>query len=135
MDFSEDSLKSFGEMITAIMSGKHLSQEQTKAMICDVLTGSQTDLQQGAFLAALRMKGETAEEIAGCFEAIYETDTTKAGMNGMPLVENCGTGMDNLKTFNISTLSAIVAGLRGSSSGIPASTLPTRSAPTSAALV
>ena len=113
MDFNEDSLKSFGKRITALIGGENLSQEETKIMICEVLTGSQPDLQQGAFLAALRMKGETEEEIAGCFEAIYETDTNKAGMNGMPLVENCGTGMDSLKTFNISTLSAIVAACEG----------------------
>jgi len=113
MDVNEDSLKSFGERITALIGGENLSQEETKIMICEVLTGSQPDLQQGAFLAALRMKGETEEEIAGCFEAIYETDTNKVSMNGMPLFENCGTGMDSLKTFNISTLSAIVAACEG----------------------
>lgn len=113
MDFSEDAIKSFGEGITALMAGDNLSQETARRMTCQVLEGAQPDLQQGAFLAALRMKGETEEEIAGCFKAIYETDTNKVSLNGTPLVENCGTGMDSLKTFNISTLSAIVAACDG----------------------
>lgn len=113
MDFSEDAIKYFGEGITALMAGDNLSQETARRMTCQVLEGTQPDLQQGAFLAALRMKGETEEEIAGCFKAIYETDTNKVSLNGTPLVENCGTGMDSLKTFNISTLSAIVAACDG----------------------
>ncbi len=113
MEFNEDVIKSFGEGITSLMSGENLSQETARKMTCEVLEGTQPDLQQGAFLAALRMKGETEEEIAGCFEAIYETDTNKVRMNGTPLIDNCGTGMDSLKTFNISTLSAIVAACNG----------------------
>jgi anthranilate phosphoribosyltransferase len=75
----------------------------------ETLKGGQPDLQQGAFLAALRMKGETDDEIVGCFEAIIESDTNSVSLGELPVVENCGTGMDTLKTFNISTLSAIVA--------------------------
>jgi anthranilate phosphoribosyltransferase len=59
------------------------------------------------------MKGETEEEIAGCFEAIYSMDTNKVNIGDLSVVENCGTGMDSLKTFNISTLSAIVAASLG----------------------
>ncbi len=109
MDFKEDSLKWFGDQITEIISGKKLSRETAKKMMMDTLTGSQPDLQQGAFLASLRMKGETADEIVGCYEAIIESDTNSVNLEDMPVVENCGTGMDSLKTFNISTLSAIVA--------------------------
>ncbi len=113
MEINEETIKSFGEGITSLMAGENLSQETARKMTCEVLEGTQPDLQQGAFLAALRMKGETEEEIAGCFEAIYETDTNKVSMNGTPLVDNCGTGMDSLQTFNISTLSAIVAACDG----------------------
>jgi anthranilate phosphoribosyltransferase len=59
------------------------------------------------------MKGETVEEIAGCIEAIYCLDTNKVKIEKDTLVDNCGTGMDSLKTFNISTLSAIVAASMG----------------------
>ena len=70
----------------------------------------QPDLQQGAFLGALAAKGETVDEVAGVWEAIDRFDTvhlTKA-IQG-PLVENSGTGMDELNTFNVSSAAAIVA--------------------------
>ena len=106
-------LKSFGDIISSLMAGEDLSRETARDMFSDILRGIQPDLHQGAFLAALRMKGETAEEIAGCFEAIYEMDTNRVDMGDLPVVENCGTGMDSLKTFNISTLAAVVAASKG----------------------
>lgn len=109
MAYNENSIKWFGEQITMLMSGKNISRETAKIMMADTLKGDQPDLQQGAFLAALRMKGETDDEIVGCFEAIIESDTNSISLGDLPVVENCGTGMDTLKTFNISTLSAIVA--------------------------
>jgi anthranilate phosphoribosyltransferase len=71
-------------------------------------------LHQGAFLAAITAKGATAEEIAGIWEAIYEIDTVKVHpqVSG-PLAENCGTGMDSIKTFNISTAASLVAAADG----------------------
>lgn len=109
MDVSEDSIKWFGDRITDLIRGNDLSRETAKEMMKQTLMNSQPDLQQGAFLAALRMKGETEDEIVGCFEAIMEADTISVDMGESPVVENCGTGMDSIKTFNISTLSAIVA--------------------------
>ena len=109
MGFDENSIKWFGEQITILMSGKNISRETAKEMMAETLKGGQPDLQQGAFLAALRMKGETDDEIVGCFEAIIESDTNSVSLGELPVVENCGTGMDTLKTFNISTISAIVA--------------------------
>ncbi|RLC26832.1 MAG: anthranilate phosphoribosyltransferase [Deltaproteobacteria bacterium] len=105
----DSSLKAFGEVISLVMAGEHLARDTARKMFREILSDAQPELHQGAFLAALRMKGETEEEIAGCFEAIYETDTRKVDMDGSAVVENCGTGMDTLKTFNISTLAAIVA--------------------------
>ena len=109
MNIQEDSLKWFGDQITELISGNNLSRETAKKMMMVTLTGSQPDLQQGAFLASLRMKGETEDEIVGCFEAIIASDTNSVNLEDLPVIENCGTGMDSLKTFNISTLSAIVA--------------------------
>ena len=106
-------LKSFGDIISSLMAGEDLSRETARDMFSDILRGIQPDLHQGACLAALRMKGETAEEIAGCFEAIYEMDTNRVDLGDLPIVENCGTGMDSLKTFNISTLAAVVAASKG----------------------
>ena len=109
----EQTLRSFGQVINSLMAGENLSRKTAKEMFCEILSGSQPDIHQGAALAALRMKGETAEEIAGCFEAIYDLDTIKGSINGLQVVENCGTGMDSLKTFNISTISSIVAASLG----------------------
>lgn len=109
----ERELKEFAAVVTAVMAGKNLSRDESREMFRLVLKGEQPDLACGAFLAALRMKGETAEEIAGCFESIYEHDTRRVTVAGAEVVENCGTGMDSLKTFNISTLAAIVAASLG----------------------
>ena len=78
------------------------------------MNNEQPDLQQGAFLAAITAKGATPAEIAGIWEAIYEIDTVQVhpDVNG-PLVENCGTGMDGIKTFNISTAASLVAASDG----------------------
>ena len=111
----EHSLKSFGEIISLLIARQDLPRKTARQMFCDILSDIQPELHQGACLAALRMKGETDEEIVGCFEAIYAMDTNKVELGNIPLVENCGTGMDSLKTFNISTLSAVVA----ASAGVP----------------
>ena len=111
----EQTLRSFGEAISSLMAREDLSQETARRMFCEILSNAQPELHQGAFLAGLRMKGETEDEIAGCFEAIYSMDTNKVDIEDLSLVENCGTGMDSLKTFNISTLSAVVA----ASAGVP----------------
>ncbi|NPV05068.1 MAG: anthranilate phosphoribosyltransferase [Syntrophaceae bacterium] len=108
----EHDLKSFGAIITAVMARRHLSRDEARTVFAEILFGDQPDLQKGAFLAALRMKGETADEIAGCFEAIYYLDTNRIRAGG-DIVENCGTGMDTLKTFNVSTLASIVAASLG----------------------
>jgi anthranilate phosphoribosyltransferase len=109
---NEQELKSFGAVITGVMAGRHLSREEARRIFDEILFGDQPDLQKGALLAVLRMKGETADEIAGCFEAIYELDTNRVRV-GDDIVENCGTGMDTFKTFNVSTLASVVAASLG----------------------
>lgn len=111
---SYDKLKVFSRQVAALIRGKDLTRDEARNMFRQVLLDEQPDLQQGAFLAALTAKGETAEEIAGAWEAIYELDTEKVSpIVPGPLVENCGTGMDALKTFNISTAAAIIAAAGG----------------------
>jgi anthranilate phosphoribosyltransferase len=87
-----------------------LTEAETYQHFKAILENRQPDLQQGAFLAALVAKGETAAEIVGAWRAILEFDTTLAG-GPLPsvLCENSGTGMDTLKTFNVSSAAAIVA--------------------------
>ncbi|RJS75930.1 anthranilate phosphoribosyltransferase [Methanophagales archaeon] len=111
---SEDRIKDFGSMITELMQGRNLTRSEACEMFRQVLMNEQPYLQQGAFLAAMTAKGATPEEIAGIWESIYEYDTMKVTPAvSQPLVENCGTGMDALNTFNISTAASVVAAANG----------------------
>ena len=107
-------LTSFGQAIQKLIRRQHLSTDETYALFREILENKQPDLQQGAFLAALVSKGETADEIIGAWRAIQELDTTTAP-DPLPVLrcENSGTGMDTLKTFNVSSAAAIVAAACG----------------------
>lgn len=107
-------VRAFGSRVNDIIGGMDLSRKDAKDMFRQVLLNEQPDLQQGAFLAAIAAKGATPQETAGSWEAIYEIDTIKVtpDVDG-PMSDNSGTGMDTLKTFNISTAAAIVAAADG----------------------
>jgi anthranilate phosphoribosyltransferase len=108
------SMKDYGQVITGLIQGKDLDRATAKTMFMEILTDKQTDMQQGAFLAALSAKGETPAEVAASFEAIYEADTRKVTpVTDLPVVDNCGTGMDTFKTFNISTAASVIAAAAG----------------------
>jgi len=112
--WTDASLKSFGAGIQCMLRGEHLSREECHAMFRQVLLDEQPDLHQGAFLAALTAKGETPQEVAGVWQAIVELDTNRVDIRlDEPLAENCGTGMDRLKTFNVSSAAAVVAAAGG----------------------
>ncbi|MBA4392703.1 MAG: anthranilate phosphoribosyltransferase [Desulfobacca sp.] len=114
MKDQELEIKKFGEAIQGLINGRHLSRQECYDLFCQVLNNEQPDLQQGAFLAALVAKGETPEEIAGAWQAIDDWDTIHAEIDlKEPLVENSGTGMDQLKTFNVSSAAAVVASAAG----------------------
>lgn len=97
----------------SLIQKENLSFDQAYTAFKMVLDNEVTDMQQGAFLASLTAKGETAEEVAGGWKAIYECDTNKVTMDGLTPVDNSGTGMDSFKTFNISTAASIVAAAGG----------------------
>lgn len=107
-------IRPFGQIITRLINKENLTREEAYDAFSVILRNETSDIQQGAFLAALSAKGETKEEIAGCWQAIYEHDTVKVNpqVSG-PVVENCGTGMDAFKTFNISTCASLVAAAGG----------------------
>lgn len=110
----EEDLKSFGTGVEALINGQDLPRSKARELFTQILLNEQPDIHQGAFLAAITAKGPTPEEIAGIWEAIYEVDTIKAQPQVIgPLVENCGTGMDSIKTFNVSTSAALVAASDG----------------------
>ncbi len=107
-------LAPFGKLIQRLINHTDLSSEESYRAFCEILKGQQPDLQQGAFLSALVAKGETSGEVEGAWRAIMELDTVDAS-EGLPrpLIENSGTGMDSLKTFNVSSVAAIVAAACG----------------------
>lgn len=100
----------FFEFLEVLVGGESLTSEQAhQAMLC-LLEGRASPAQIAAFLTALRMKGETAEELAGMARAMREkAERVDAGASEGPLLDTCGTGGDRAGTFNVSTLAAFVA--------------------------
>ncbi|MDR4497126.1 MAG: anthranilate phosphoribosyltransferase [Candidatus Scalindua sp.] len=105
------------------MEGKDLSIEESKAIISEIMEGKATDVQIGSFITALRMKGETVDEITGCATVMREM-ATHIDVGNDIVVDTCGTGGDSKCTFNISTAAAFVvagAGLKVAKHGSTAS--------------
>lgn len=88
----------------------HLQAEEAEAVMNQIMRGEATEAQIGAYLMALRMKGETQDEIVGSARAM-RANATKVPINvdGDNLLDTCGTGGDKSGTFNISTTVAFVA--------------------------
>ena len=111
---NNEAIQQFGGQIQRLIRGEDLTRQETFEMFRALMLNEQPDLQQGAFLGALVAKGETVDEIAGAWEAIDGFDTVHvAGEIPGPVVENSGTGMDKLNTFNVSSAAAIVAAACG----------------------
>lgn len=96
------------ESIRRAMNGQDLGREEMNEVFGHVMDGAASDVLKSALLVALRMKGETAEEITGAAMAMRER-VTPLNVDRQNLVDTCGTGGDGCGTFNISTVAAIVA--------------------------
>lgn len=94
--------------INRLIEGKHLSRAESKKIMTLIMKGNATESQISAFLVALRMKGETVDEVVGAVDAM-KTKATKIKSRFKNIVDTCGTGGDSLNTFNISTAAALVA--------------------------
>ncbi len=101
------------EALREIIEGGTLSREQAHAVMEEIMTGGATGAQFGALVTALRMRGETDEEIAGFAEVMREKALHVALPADMLVVDCCGTGGDKSNSFNISTAAAIVAAAAG----------------------
>ncbi|WP_438445613.1 anthranilate phosphoribosyltransferase [Gorillibacterium sp. sgz5001074] len=95
-----------------IIGGSDLTREEAAALMAQIMEGQATGAQFGSLVTALRMKGETIEEVTGFAETMrrYASRVTTEQSN---LLDTCGTGGDGAHTFNISTASAIVAAAGG----------------------
>jgi len=97
------------QAIHQLFGGHSLSVEAAEGAMSEIMNGEATPAQVGAFLAALRMKGETVDEITGCARAMKRSAVqVRPQIDGAPLVDVVGTGGDSLGTFNISTTTAFV---------------------------
>ena len=95
------------EAISALVEGKSLTMDEAAQAMEEIMEGEATQAQFGAFVTALRMKGETVDEIAGMARVMREK-ALHVNVDG-PLVDTAGTGGDASGTFNISTTAAFVA--------------------------
>jgi anthranilate phosphoribosyltransferase len=95
--------------LAKLIEGQNLSAAEAEAAMEIIMTGGATQAQIGGYLVALRMKGETVEEITGSARAMRaQAYRVTVPPNGHPLLDTAGTGGDGAQTFNISTAAAFV---------------------------
>jgi anthranilate phosphoribosyltransferase len=95
------------EAIAQVIEGESLNTTQAADVMNQIMTGGATPAQIGAYLIAMRMKGETVDEITGSAKIMREM-ATRVNVNAELVVDTCGTGGDASGTFNISTTVAFV---------------------------
>jgi anthranilate phosphoribosyltransferase len=100
------------DAIARLLDGGSLERAEARLVMDEIMRGEATPAQIGGFLVALRAKGETADEIAGCAEAMRD-HVLPVRPSRTDLVDVVGTGGDGGRTFNISTAAAIVAAAAG----------------------
>ena len=102
------------EAIQKVVDGQNLMETEMTDIMNEIMTGETTDAQIASFITALRMKGETLEEIIGATRVMRSKATPVKTKHAL-VVDTCSTGGTRLDSFNISTTSAfVVAG-----TGIP----------------
>jgi len=101
------------EAIKKLVERRDLTREESRRVISEMMDGQASEVQKSAFLVALRMKGETVEEITGAVQSMRE-HYVAVNVDSAGLIDTCGTGGDGRSTFNISTVAAIVAAAAGS---------------------
>lgn len=100
------------EAIGLLLDKRDLSQTEMNTVMTEIMTGNATDAQIGAFLIALRMKGETIDEITGAAMVMRDL-ATPVTITADTLVDTCGTGGDGANLFNVSTAAAFVVAAAG----------------------
>jgi len=98
--------------INNVINHIDLNREDMHSVMQTIMQGNATSAQIGGLLVALRIKGETVDEITAAAEVMRKL-VTKVDVDKTNLVDTCGTGGDSLNTFNISTTSAFVAAASG----------------------
>jgi anthranilate phosphoribosyltransferase len=96
----------FKNFLDKVISGEHLSRDDARQAMLTIMSGQATEAQIGSFLTALRIKGETSDEITGFAEILRNQAETIDCVGDM--LDTCGTGGDQAGTFNVSTTVAFV---------------------------
>ena len=99
------------EAIEKLVNKQDLTFDETKEVMNEIMSGETPDTLISAYLVALRMKGETIEEVSGSARGMRDNGTKL--LHDMEVLEIVGTGGDKANTFNISTTSAFVAAAAG----------------------
>ncbi len=99
-------------ILERLIRKENLSSEEAQELMNAIMTGRVEEARMAAILTALRMKGETVEEIAG-FASAMRTNAVRITPGRDGLVDTCGTGGDARHTFNISTAAALVSAAMG----------------------
>ena len=100
------------EILARLLDGHDMTRVEARGVMNEIMSGEATPAQIGGFLVALRLKGETADEIAGCAEGMRD-HVVPVSPRTTDLVDTAGTGGDGGRTFNISTAAALVAAAAG----------------------
>ncbi|HLG43848.1 MAG TPA: anthranilate phosphoribosyltransferase [Nitrospirales bacterium] len=95
------------DAIAKLVDRQNLTEAEAEAVMHEIMDGKASPAQIAAYLTALRMKGETVEEITGSARAMREK-ATRIRVNDPMVVDTCGTGGDGAATFNVSTTVAFV---------------------------
>ncbi len=104
---------SFSHILNQVIAGQNLSFAVMQSLMRQVMAGELTQAQIAGLLVALRIKGETVDEIAAAASVMRELSTKVTLSNPTHLIDTCGTGGDGIQTFNVSTVSAFVAAAAG----------------------
>lgn len=103
----------FKDALNQLLNSQDLSHDEMLAVMQQVMGGELTTAQISALLIALRLKGETVDEITAAATVMRELSNKVNIKDTAHLVDTCGTGGDGIQTFNVSTVSALVAAAAG----------------------
>jgi anthranilate phosphoribosyltransferase len=104
--------QSFSDSLAALLARRELSGEQMRAVMLEMVAGTCGEAEIAALLTALRMKGETASELAAA-AAVLREQMVRVETGRTDVLDTCGTGGDETGSFNVSTAAALVAAAAG----------------------
>jgi len=106
-------VKEFKIFLDSLLKGENLSSLEMQSLMTLIMTGELSSIQIASCIVAMQIKGETPDEIAAAASVMRKHSNKVIVKDTKYLIDTCGTGGDSLQTFNVSTLSAIIAAAAG----------------------